>query len=157
MSSSDVSPDTLHSWLQTIDEQLAAVADRMQPLLEERASLNERRTLVQGLLTSVSGVAASSQTNAPHGESVRERVHRQAVEVLTAAGTPLHINALHAEFVKRGFVIPGLGQTANISVHLANWPDVVSPARGMYALTSVAGDVAPRPRPTKATKRKARR
>jgi hypothetical protein len=135
MSTADVSPETLRNWLTAIDADLDSVTLRMQPLLAEQASLNERRVLVQGLLASVTGDAAPiAITGSSAGESVRQRVHRQAVDVLTAAGKPLHINMLKAEFQKRGYPIPGLGQPANISVHLANWDDISSPERGVYAL-----------------------
>lgn len=138
MTNADVSPDALRSWLQTIDDALASVNSRMQPLLAEQAALTERRTLVQGLLASVTGGAQAVNYAPSAGESVRDRIHRQAVEVLQSVGRPLHINELQAEFVKRGFAIPGLGQAANITVHLSKWDDVSSPRRGYYALSAEA-------------------
>lgn len=78
-------------------------------------------------------------------ESTRDRVHRQAVEILSLAGRAMHSNDLHAEFLRRGFNVPGAGRSNNITVHLSAWPDIVSPERGLYGLVEHVGEQASKP------------
>jgi hypothetical protein len=69
--------------------------------------------------------------------SVRDRVQAQAAEILTEAGRPLHITELHAEFIKRGFEVPGAGKPNNVTVHLSDAADIVSTSRGYYGVKVV--------------------
>lgn len=122
----------------------------VQPLLLEQQRLNDRRAIVKELLSSFGEEMASADragqpAHSPMGgrETVRERVHREVVEVFTSLGRPLHINDLHQEMIRRGHVVPGQGKPANISVHLSGWPDVVSPERGIYGLTTMFDSTPP--------------
>lgn len=139
-------PAAVQSWIAAIDKQLEELQSQLEPLLSEQVRMQEQRKLLLDLYASLRGPADESVVGqdtskgvAPlarlaRGETVRERVHRQAVEVFADVGKPLHVEELHAEFRKRGYIIPGAGKPANITVHLAGWDDIVSPARGKFGL-----------------------
>lgn len=130
-------PAQLELWLEQLDGALADVQARLEPVLAEQARLQERRLLLKELLASF----GDDRTTANHKvgragalESIRDRVHRQAVEILSQAGRAMHSSELLAEFQRRGYGVPGAGRSNNITVHLSDWPDVGSPERGMYGL-----------------------
>lgn len=149
------SPAQLELWLEQVDRSIAEVQARLEPVLAEQARLQERRLLLKDLLASFGDDRASADGKLGRpsvSESTRDRVHRQAVEILSQAGRALHSNDLHAEFLRRGYEVPGAGRSNNITVHLSAWPDVVSPERGMYGLVEHVGQ-----QPSKPTKRRTRK
>ena len=126
-----------------------SVQEQLEPLAREIESLKEQRSLLRDLLESMETAndprrsdesLARSSSRLGRREPVRDRVHREVVEVLGEIGAPIHINDLADEYEKRGYKIPGQGKPANISVHLSGWEDIVSPDRGMYALAEPADD-----------------
>ncbi len=135
--------EQIRSWIAGVEVEIREVDAAVAPLVERQAALTERLGLLKRLLTSLStvdpprapsevavnGTAQVIRT----GGSVRERVQSHALEILREAGKPLHINDLHAEFIKRGFEVPGAGKPNNITVHLSEAAGMVSPARGYYA------------------------
>lgn len=153
-----------------VDAELAQLEEQLAPFLQERDSLQERRLLLESLLASFGGsqngarmaqnASAARPTKAsptptmnqrrasPRGKvtpkrhrgTVRERVHEEVVEVLREAGRPLHVTDLLEEYVKRGYEAPGQGKPANLTVHLSGWDDIVSPKRGVYALSGMIKD-----------------
>lgn len=150
------SPDAVKTWISEIDERIRDVQNRIEPLLVEQGQLRERRKLLGELLSSfgqeppdaVAGadsqvVVHSTQAAATASkgrETVRERVHREVVTVLQELGRPVHVNDLLAEYVKRGYKVPGQGKAANISVHLSGWSDIENPERGIYGLVNGTPD-----------------
>lgn len=148
-------PAQLELWLEQVDRSLAEVQGRLEPILAEQARLQERRLLFKELLVSFGDDRAGRDgkvSRASALESTRDRVHRLAVEILSQAGRAMHSNDLHAEFLRRGYEVPGAGRPNNITVHLSAWPDVVSPERGMYGLVEHVGQ-----QPSKPTKRRTRK
>lgn len=142
MAAIEPSADQVQRWLDAVERQLLDADRRIEPLLVEQARLQERRALLKDLLGSlgdhhVSASVASAPSRPARRESVRERVHREAVTVFQQIGRPLHINDLTEEYVRRGYRIPGQGKPANLSVHLSGWPDIMSPTRGIYGLRSM--------------------
>ena len=155
-----MSPRQVQAWLDALDDELGAIQATVEPLLTEQSRLQARRTLLKELLASFGdaqaasgdeavgerGVTTGASTRADVGlETTRERVHRQALEIFRSAGRAMSVNELHAEFVARGFEIPGAGKPANITVHLTRWEDIVSPTRGVFALAEHAGTPTRRP------------
>jgi hypothetical protein len=154
-----VNPDEVRRWLDDLARRDAEIQASLKPLLQEQAANHERQRLLVELLASFNGSASTQLTSENRrrtGESVGERV-RKNVRVLleeVPSGT-LHINDIHAEFVKRGFEIPGAGRPANITAHLTRDAEIVSPQRGVYGLREVVGPVRTKPiRRRKATKRR---
>jgi hypothetical protein len=136
----------------------------IQPLLDEQARLRAREALLLRLLESfaapsstashLTSEAAGPSAARGFGEgSVKDYVRRCATEILKASQQPLHINQVHAEFVSRGFRIPGAGKAANLTAHLGRADGIVSPGRGLYALATADN----RPKPRAARKRRRRR
>ena len=141
------SSEAVARWLTEVETRMDAIQQQIDPLTRELETLNAQRALLRELLATLdlvhqedaaTGILARSSPTLARRESVRERVHREAVEVLGEIGEPIHINDLAAEYAKRGYKIPGQGKPANISVHLSGWKDIVSPERGLYALAGCA-------------------
>jgi hypothetical protein len=119
---------------------------RLEPLLAEQRRLEERRSLLEGLLRSFDHTnGPKPQSETPVG-SVGEYVVAKATEILREQGEPMNINDLHARFLERGYLIPGAGKTVNLIVHLRGADGIVSPGRGMYSLPEHGQPEAPRPR-----------
>lgn len=150
------SADEVRAWLREIDQGILRIQQQLEPLLQEQGRLRERRELLGELLTSFGDdppapVEGQDSEAVVHGatravsssarrETVRERVHREVVSVLKEIGRPLHINDLLAEYVKRGYKVPGQGKAANISVHLSGWDDIEIPERGVYGFVGLTLD-----------------
>ena len=130
-------------WLDQVRSQLERLRAALEPLLQQQAQLRSREKLLNDLLASygpgesVQGerVSHAPASMAPNRRgSVREYVLQNAVDILRAAGAPLHINDLHREFQHRGLQIPGAGRPENLTAHLRRSVVINSPERGMYAL-----------------------
>lgn len=150
-------PDQIEGWLDELERDLTAMQDQIEPLLVEQTRLQERRVLLKELLASFgNGQRSDAGALRPSlGETTRERVHRQAVDVFTQVGRALHTNDLHAEFLRRGYEVPGAGKPNNITVHLTGWSDLASPERGIYGLVEHVGERPARPAVNKRRKRRA--
>lgn len=154
-----MNPDEVRRWLEELERRDAEIQSALTPLLQEQAAIHERQRLLKELLASFNGSPSppsASTIRVRTGESVGARVRSNVRLLLEEApsGT-LHINDIHAEFVKRGFEIPGMGRPANITAHLTRDADIVSPQRGVYGLREVVGPVKTKPvRRRKATKRR---
>lgn len=143
MTSSEPTAVQVQGWLDTVERQLGEVELRIEPLLVEQTRLQERRALLKDLLASFGDhpaaieAARAAPSRPPGRESVRDRVHREVVDVFRQVGRPLYITELTDEYTRRGYKIPGQGKPANLSVHLSGWPDLASPERGVYGLASM--------------------
>jgi len=135
-------------WIADVEGDLAQIDAALVPLVERQAALVERLGLLKRLLNSMAAAAATpaTQESAANGSSspariyssVRERVQVHAAEILIDLGRPMHINEIHAEFIKRGFEVPGAGKPNNITVHLSDATEILSPSRGYYAVKDIA-------------------
>lgn len=152
-----ITASDVRSWLTSVEQDLQTIEQRLAPLLAEQRRLEERQTLLEGLLRSFDQAGANGSTprllDRASG-SVADYVSERAAEILRDVGQPLHINDLHAQFLARGFTIPGAGKSANLIVHLRNSEQIVSPQRGVYGLAEQVSPLAPKPRRSK--RRKAR-
>lgn len=132
------------AWINAVEQDLARLGSELVPLLERQSALTERLGLLKRLLTSISVPAAGdAPTKSPVIQgggtarttmSVHERVQADAIAILSGAATPMHINDIHAEFIRRGLEVPGAGKPNNITVHLSDAPGIRSTARGFYTL-----------------------
>lgn len=153
MATSEPTKKQVLEWLEAVQHELDDLFERIQPLLEEQRRLETRQALLKDLLSSF-GPIEETGTNGVHlpirqNHSVADYVRDAARGILRDAGGLMHINDLHAEFIRRGSHVPGAGRPVNLIVHLRGAPGIVSPERGMYGLEEVVGPV-----PT--TKRKSR-
>ena len=137
---------TVEGWLRDVENQVQALEQKIEPLLQEQVRLQERRSILRDLLASFderedgAPVLALTHRSTGRAETVRERVHREVVDILRETGRPMHINELTEAYIARGLKVPGQGKPANISVHLSGWPDISSPERGIYSMTSAVSD-----------------
>ena len=133
----------VREWIRLLDERDANLQAEIDPLLREQAANRDRRGLLADLLASYddSGRVSEPDVAVDVTEAIGDRVRRQVRDVLGDAGGQMHINGIHAEFIKRGFDVPGLGRPANITAHLARSDDIVSPRRGYYALSALVGPI----------------
>ena len=129
-------------WIGDVEAERNDLAAQLAPLLERQAAVEERLGILRRLLASLVSPGTDEANGAQNGQgpdgertsSIRERVIRDAAEILRAATKPMHINELHAEFIKRGYEIPGAGKPVNITVHLSGAESIASPTRGYYTL-----------------------
>lgn len=130
-------------WIAEVQDELAQVDSELAPLLEKQSALTERLGLLKRLLATLGGDSREKANDSGRDgatayirtyPTVRERVQSQVAEILAAAGGQLHINDIHAEFIKRGFEVPGAGKPNNITVHLSDAASISSTARGYYEL-----------------------
>ena len=131
------------TWIAQIEAELAQLDAELAPLLDRQTALAERLGLLKRLLASLSadahplaGVPAATAAGSPARvyASVRDRVQAHASEILTEAERPLHINEIHAEFIRRGYEVPGAGKPNNITVHLSHADSIDSTSWGYYAV-----------------------
>jgi len=154
-----VNPEEVRRWLEDLERRDAEIQATLNPLLQEQAAIHKRQRLLTELLASFNASVSTRSTSANRpltSETVGEQVRKNVRLVLEAvpSGT-LHINEIHAEFIKRGFEIPGQGRPANITAHLTRDADIVSPQRGVYGLREIVGPVTTKPvRRRKANKRR---
>jgi len=137
----------IRRWLAALDQQEQELQAQLEPLVRQQSAIRDRRRLLSDLLASYGEAAPNGESGTASlgPESVRQRVRRQVRLVLNDTGGGMHINDIHAEFVKRGFEVPGKGRPANITAHLSGGGDIVSPERGIYGLESVVGAVKTKP------------
>jgi hypothetical protein len=94
---------------------------------------------VRGISSSETVGGESSEANLMQGaidESNGEapRLGDAVVDILRAAGQPLHIREVVSRVREKGLSIPGRGEPANLIVHIRTHPEIVRPVRGMYGL-----------------------
>lgn len=158
-------PEEAQAWLDAVDRDLVQLQATLEPLMATQLRLQERRTILKELLASFGDDSGAPRVAASHvepaktsvaRESVKDRVHRQALTILGESEGLLHINDLHKEFLQRGFEVPGAGRPVNITVHLSGSDQIVSPERGFYGLVEQVGQ-APKQRKTPRPKRRRQR
>jgi len=84
-----------------VDKLIASHSDPPQ-----RVVLEERKLHAKEIVTSGSPIATATE--------VKDHVY----EILKDANRPMNINEIHAEFLRRGYAIPGKGTPFNILVHV---------------------------------------
>jgi hypothetical protein len=137
----------VRGWIAEVETEAQELEARLAPLLDKKTALEERLGILRRLLASISSDSGSYSTQGANGHgsdadksvSVRERVIRHAAEILREGGGTMHINDIHAEFIRRGYEVPGAGKPVNITVHLSGAENIASPSRGQYALVRQDG------------------
>jgi|SRR5579875_458256 len=155
---SSLNPERIREWIAALDKRDVELQQQIEPLAREQASNRERRRLLGELLSSYGSVEmpAEPRSVSEGAESVGGRIRRQVREVLAESGNAMHINDIHAAFLRLGYEIPGQGRPANITAHLGGDEEIVSPQRGYYGLRSVVGDVKRKPTASRKRRRRAR-
>lgn len=156
-SNSTVSVPTIRSWLAHEEAQLADLERRIASLAGEERLIRERVVHLRELLAAYDADFETRTTehapvsNNASRESIRDRIRRQVMELLTDEPEPMHILDIWKQFHVRGWEVPGAGNAANITAHLTAVPDFFSPRRGYYRLRR---DNDPAQSPTKVMRQK---
>jgi hypothetical protein len=140
--------DDVLGWLEGLRSRLEQVARELAPLLEEQQRLRSQEALLTKLLVSFDGSPNEVGAPAAHGSdevdsgvvadgSTGDYVRDAALSILRdVGGGPMHINDMHAQFLARGYRVPGAGRPANLTAHLGRAASITSPRRGFYAIAS---------------------
>lgn len=133
----------IQDWVQDISNRIVEIREEILPLQSELASLREeRRILLEFLKVRDSEISLSptntiSQNPTPtHAgrETVRERVQRGVIQVLSMSAGPMNIKDILEEYKRQGFKVPGKGRPSNITAHLPGCDEIINTSRGFYAL-----------------------
>jgi hypothetical protein len=129
------SVENLKAWKQIVEEEVAAIANKIQPLQEALAAAKERLDLIVRLLQLADRPARSSdhslQRDAEGG--FESDIHR----ILNNAGQPLHIREIRSRLIADGVRLPGKGTEANIIVRMRRASDAFRRVeRGVYGLAT---------------------
>lgn len=151
----------VEAWLADAKGKIARIDSQIIPLVERKARLASQVALLEKLRLTFGSNAMQeekasgntenvSEGSAPQGaaqltslsgprRSIGAYVVAHARLILQGHGAPMHINHLYAEFLKRGYSVPGAGTAANLTAHLTRSDAIRSPKRGIYCLPEHGG------------------
>lgn len=133
-------PDQIRRWVTEAEAEVARLSDELEVAGRRLTDARRRLSLLHEALAAVS--SDPSVVNRPSDPlSVRERVIRDTRTILTDVGRPMPIGAIHAEFIRRGYALPGRGSPTNLVAHLGVTDQITRHARGIYALPEWDSDV----------------
>jgi hypothetical protein len=126
-------------WLDDVSAELEALQIKLEPLLAERAVLEERKRLLEDLLASFDPKAAERAAvkagdRLVPGGVVHGSVTTRVADILREEGSALHIDEILRRYDTKGYRIPGAGKPVNLIAHLRRSPLFVSAGRGIYDL-----------------------
>ena len=110
--------DTLKAWRSSLEAAVGAMRDRIQSLNLEIQRKTQQIELISKLIDSADAtnsaapveVAPYTAQSLPNSQSVTPAQVKDCVyEILREANCPMNINHIHAEFLRRGYAIPGKG------------------------------------------------
>lgn len=153
-------PEQLLEWKNTLELEIGKLRSQAQDVAAEIQKKSHQLDLVEKLIAShdssvelvaketpnsnendqIGQNAVSSAGQAVSPAEVKDHVY----QILSDANRPMNINEIHAEFVRRGYAIPGKGTSFNILVHISRETKNVKSgrfvwaARGTYALRETA-------------------
>ncbi len=126
-------PDQIRRWVTEAEAEVARLSDELEVAGRRLTDARRRLSLLHEALAAVS--SDPSVVNTPSDPlSVRDRVIRDTQAILTDVGRPMTIRAIHAEFIRRGYALPGRGSPTNLVAHLGVSDRISRHARGVYAL-----------------------
>lgn len=129
------SADEVREWIQLADQEVAELSEQADQIQARLAQARKRLVLFHEILATVTKTPIAISDRAVEVKrSVRDRTVEAAAEILREHGKPLHIQDIHAEFIRRGKPLPGRGTPTNIVAHLSSSPTIERRARGLYAL-----------------------
>jgi hypothetical protein len=133
-------PELVRGWVSEAEAEVARLTDEAEKVGRQLTEARRRLSLLHEILAAVSNDPAVMKTEI-EPISTRERVIRDTLRILGDAGRPMTIGAIHTEFIRRGFALPGRGSPTNLVAHLGATDRVVRLSRGVYALPYQPADV----------------
>jgi hypothetical protein len=126
-------PDLIRRWVSEAEAEVAQLSDEVEIAGRRLTDARRRLSLLHEALAAVS--SDPSVLKRPSDSlSVRDRVIRDTRAILTDVGRPMPIGAIHGEFIRRSYALPGRGSPTNLVAHLGVTDQIARHARGVYAL-----------------------
>jgi hypothetical protein len=126
-------PETIRRWVSEAEAEVAQLTDEAERVARQLAEARRRLGLLHEALAAVSKDPAVLKTTV-EPLSIRERVIRDTRSILEYAGHPLSISAIHAEFIRCGYPVPGRGSPTNLVAHIGATDRIARLSRGVYVL-----------------------
>ncbi len=126
-------PELVRRWVSEAEAEVARLNDEAERVGRQLAEARRRLALLHEVLASVTNSPDAIQTDVEL-VSTRERVIRDTERILREAKVPMRIGDIHAEFIRRGYALPGRGSPTNLVAHLGQTDRITRLSRGVYAL-----------------------
>jgi hypothetical protein len=126
-------PENVRRWVSEAEAEVARLNDDAERVGRHLADARRRVTLLHEILAAVTNSPDAMQTDVEL-LSTRERVIRDTERILRDAKGPMRIGNIHAEFIRRGYALPGRGSPTNLVAHLGQTARIARLSRGVYAL-----------------------
>jgi hypothetical protein len=126
-------PELARRWVSEAEAEVARLNDEAERVGRQLADARRRLALLHEVLATVTNSPAAVQTDVEL-LSTRERVIRHTERILRDATVPMRIGDIHAEFIRRGYALPGRGSPTNLVAHLGQTDRIARLSRGVYAL-----------------------
>lgn len=126
-------PELVRRWVSEAEAEVARLNDEAERVARQLADARRRLMLLHEVLATVTSSPDAIQTDVEL-ISTRERVIRDTERILRDAKGPMRIGDIHAEFIRRGYALPGRGSPTNLVAHLGQTDRVIRLSRGVYAL-----------------------
>lgn len=124
--------EEIRRWVSEAEAEVAQLAEEADGAARRLSNARRRLALLHEVLATVSQDPTAAT---PFGAlSTRNRVIRDARTILADFNHPMPISAIHTEFVRRGFALPGRGSPTNLVAHLGATNQIKRLARGVYGL-----------------------
>jgi hypothetical protein len=134
-------PDQVRRWVSEAEAEVIRISEEAERVGRQLADARRRVALLHEILAAVASNPEAMQESVRQ-LSTRERVIRDAEAILGDERRPLRIGDLHAEFIRRGFALPGRGSPTNLVAHLGQTERIIRLERGVYALPDRAASEA---------------
>ena len=142
------------SWRVSLEADIEAIQGRIKALNAELQKKRQQQELLVRLIESTvqdsspseivnqalePPVASPPQTHQAPATDTHGEINEHVFQILSEVKGPMNIKDIHAEFIRRGFPIPGKGTPFNILIHLSRALKRKAgrfqrTARGTYAL-----------------------
>jgi hypothetical protein len=116
----------LNEWKEAVEAEIQIIKNKIQALSASLQAKGQQLELICRLIDSqnprsdrnVSEVITFSQKVPVSQGALSSQVKDRVYEILTEVKRPMNIKDIHAQFIRRGYPIPGKGTHFNILVHI---------------------------------------
>jgi hypothetical protein len=126
-------PELVRRWVSEAEAEVARLGEEAERVGRQLADARRRVALLHEILAAVTNSPDAIQADVEL-VSTRERVIRDTERILRDATQPMRIGDIHAEFIRRGYALPGRGSPTNLVAHLGQTDRIARLSRGVYAL-----------------------
>lgn len=133
-------PEIVRGWIAKAEAEVSDLSEQAEAIQQHLAEARRQLMLFYEMLAAITN--APVEVSAEHmgiGRAVRERVQKDAEAILCDRGSPMRIQGIHAEFIRRRMRLPGRGTPTNIAAHLVASDRFSRKGRGIYGLVDWDG------------------